>query len=129
MTTLTGGLSRSYILDVFYKIGDDMTHEHWFVKIPKSLQTVAMDERELTMYNTIFPRLQKYLSETLDEEVEVDLPIPIIYFSSFVGDNVHDCLVTENLCANRYFQVGLIILADYYESPDSIVCRIILTLS
>jgi hypothetical protein len=24
---------------------------------------------------------------------------------SFLGDGVHDCLVTENLCASRYFQV------------------------
>ncbi|XP_023344347.1 uncharacterized protein LOC111713656 [Eurytemora carolleeae] len=100
-----GGLSRSYCLEVFYKIGEKMSQEHWFVKIPKSLQTVGMDERELVMYNTIFPRLQLYLSETLDEEIKVDLPIPIIYFSSFLGDGVHDCLVTENLCASRYFQV------------------------
>merc|ERR1719481_1172923 len=82
-----------------------MTQEHWFVKIPASLQSVAMDERELVMYNTIFPRLQVFLSETLDEDVKVDLPIPIIFFSSFLGDGVHDCLVTENLCASRYFQV------------------------
>jgi len=100
-----GGLSRSYCLEVFYKTGENMTHEHWFVKIPKSLQTMAMDERELVMYNTIFPRLQVYLSETLDEDIKVDLPIPIIYFSSFLGDGVHDCLVTENLCSSRYFQV------------------------
>jgi len=100
-----GGLSRSYVLEVFYKIGEKMTQEHWFVKIPKSLQTVAMDERELVMYNTIFPRLQVYLSETLYEEIKVDLPIPIIYFSSFLGDGIHDCLVTENLCSSRYFQV------------------------
>ena len=53
-----GGLSRSYCLEVFYKIGDVMTQQHWFVKIPLSLQTVAMDERELVMYNTIFPRLK-----------------------------------------------------------------------
>jgi len=100
-----GGLSRSYCLEVFYKTGENMTQEHWFVKIPKSLQTVAMDERELVMYNTIFPRLQLFLSETLYEEVQVDIPIPIIYFSSFLGDGIHDCLVTENLCASRYFQV------------------------
>jgi len=100
-----GGLSRSYCLEVFYKIGETMTQEHWFVKIPKGLQTVAMDERELVMYNTIFPRLQVYLSETLYEDEKVDLPIPIIYFSSFLGDGVHDFLVTENLCSNRYFQV------------------------
>lgn len=53
-----GGLSRSYCLEVFYKIGQQMTQEHWFVKIPLSLQTVAMDEKELVMYNTIFPKLQ-----------------------------------------------------------------------
>jgi len=98
-----GGLSRSYLLDVFYKIGQVMTQEHWFVKIPQSLQTVAMDERELVMYNTIFPRLQVFLSN-LDEDEPADLPIPIIYFSSFLGDGVHDCLVTENLCQNGYFQ-------------------------
>merc|ERR1711970_829861 len=57
------------------------------------------------MYNTIFPKLQVFLSEKLYEDEEVDLPIPIIYYSSFLGDGVHDCLVTENLCANRYFQV------------------------
>ena len=49
---------RSYHLEVFYKCGQTMTQEHWFVKIPLGLQTVAMDERELVMYNTIFPRLQ-----------------------------------------------------------------------
>jgi len=48
-----GGLSNSYCLEVFYKTGADMSQEHWFVKVPKSLQTVAMDERELVMYNTI----------------------------------------------------------------------------
>ena len=53
-----GGLSNSYCLEVFYKVGEAMTQMHWFVKIPKSLQTVAMDERELVMYNTIFPRLK-----------------------------------------------------------------------
>ena len=53
-----GGLSRSYILEVFYKVGQVMTQEHWFVKIPLSLQTIAMDERELVMYNNIFPKLQ-----------------------------------------------------------------------
>merc|ERR1719278_1172123 len=38
-----GGLSRSYCLEVFYKIGQDgaMVQEHWFVKIPLSLQTIA----------------------------------------------------------------------------------------
>jgi len=98
-----GGLSRSYLLDVFYKIGPEMTQEHWFVKVPQSLQTVVMDERELVMYNTIFPRLQVFLS-TLEEDQPADLPIPIVFFSSFLGDNEHDCLVTENLGANRYFQ-------------------------
>jgi len=55
-----GGLSRSYCLEVFYKVGQDgaMVQEHWFVKIPLSLQTIAMDERELVMYNNIFPKLQ-----------------------------------------------------------------------
>jgi len=99
-----GGLSRSYLLEVFYKIGQVMTQEHWFVKIPKSLQTVSMDQRELVMYNTIFPRLQVFLCQ-LDEEEPVDLPIPIIYFSSFLGDGVHDCLVTENLCSSGFIQV------------------------
>ena len=64
----SGGLSRSYMLEVFYKIGDEMTHEHWFVKIPKTLKTVAMDERELTMYNTIFPRLQ-VSNDTCDQSM------------------------------------------------------------
>jgi len=102
-----GGLSRSYCLEVFYKVGVDgaMVQEHWFVKIPLSLQTIAMDERELVMYNNIFPKLQVFLSEKLYEDEDVDLPIPIIYYSSFLGDGVHDCLVTENLCMNRYFQV------------------------
>ena len=53
-----GGLSQSFCLEVQYKIGADKSKESWFVKIPKSLQTVAMDERELVMYNKIFPRLQ-----------------------------------------------------------------------
>ena len=53
-----GGLSQSYCLEVQYKIGPENYKEEWFVKIPKSLQTVAMDERELVMYNKIFPRLQ-----------------------------------------------------------------------
>ena len=53
-----GGLSKSYCLEVYYKIGAEKSREQWFVKIPKSLQTVAMDERELVMYNKIFPRLQ-----------------------------------------------------------------------
>jgi len=61
-----GGLSRSYCLEVFYKIGDQMTQQHWFVKIPKSLQTVAMDERELVMYNTIFPRLKVFNIQSVD---------------------------------------------------------------
>jgi len=100
-----GGLSRSYCLEVFYKIGDQMTQQHWFVKIPKTLQTVAMDERELVMYNTIFPRLKNFLKEHLLPGEKVELPIPHIYFSSFMGDGVNDCLVIENLCADRYFQV------------------------
>ena len=62
-----GGLSRSYCLEVFYKIGDQMTQQHWFVKIPKTLQTVAMDERELVMYNTIFPRLKVDTHSSLNQ--------------------------------------------------------------
>jgi len=100
-----GGLSRSYCLEVFYKIGEAMTQQHWFVKIPKSLQTVAMDERELVMYNTIFPRLKLFLKDNLLLGEKVELPIPTIYFSSFKGDGVNDCLVIENLCSDRYFQV------------------------
>ena len=100
-----GGLSDSFLLTVEYKIGAEFSKEEWFVKIPKTLQTVAMDERELVMYNKIFPRLQIYLSETLYEEQEVDLPIPLIFASSFKGDGEHDFLVTENLRANNYFQV------------------------
>lgn len=100
-----GGLSRSYCLEVFYKIGEVMTQQHWFVKIPKSLQTVAMDERELVMYNTIFPRLKVFLKDSLLPNEKVELPIPTIYFSSFMGDGVNDCLVIQNLCADRYFQV------------------------
>ena len=102
-----GGLSESFLLTVQYKIGADISTEEWFVKIPKSLQTVAMDERELVMYNTIFPRLQIYLSEKLYEEEEVDLPIPLIFASSFKGNGTHDFLVTENLRAGGYFQVQL----------------------
>ena len=50
---------------MFYKTGENMTQLHWFVKIPRSLQTVAMDERELVMYNTIFPRLKTFIKENL----------------------------------------------------------------
>ena len=39
---------------------------------------------------------------------KVELPIPVIYFSSFMGDGVNDCLVIENLCADRYFQVSMV---------------------
>ena len=60
-----GGLSRSYHLEVFYKTGENMTQLHWFVKIPRSLQTVAMDERELVMYNNIFPRLNTFIKNHL----------------------------------------------------------------
>ena len=42
-----------------------MTQLHWFVKIPRSLQTVAMDERELVMYNTIFPKLKHFIQDNL----------------------------------------------------------------
>lgn len=118
-----GGLSLSFLLEVQYKIGQKMSLEAWFVKVPKSLQSVAMDQRELVMYNKIFPRLQVgrnsvfatiffkilfiqvYLSEELYEDQDVDLPIPIIFASSFKGDGVHDFLVTENLRASHYFQV------------------------
>ena len=50
---------------MFYKTGENMTQLHWFVKIPRSLQTVAMDERELVMYNTIFPRLKTFIKDNL----------------------------------------------------------------
>ena len=100
-----GGLSLSFLLEVQYKIGQKVSREAWFVKVPKSLQSVAMDQRELVMYNKIFPRLQVYLSEELYEDQDVDLPIPIIFASSFKGDGVHDFLVTENLRASHYFQV------------------------
>ena len=63
-----------------------------------------MDERELVMYNTIFPRLKQFLSSDLLPGETVTLPIPTIYFSSFMGDGVNDCLVIQNLCADRYFQ-------------------------
>ena len=46
-----------------------------------------------------------FLSENLFEDQNVDIPIPIIFSSSFQGDGIHDCLVTENLCAIKYFQV------------------------
>ena len=36
---------------------------------------------------------------------KVQLPIPTIYFSSFRGDGVNDCLVIENLCSDSHFQV------------------------
>ena len=49
-----------------------------------------------------------FLSEELYEDQEVDLPIPIIFASSFKGDGVHDFLVTENLRASNYFQVFVI---------------------
>jgi len=88
-----GGLSRSYHLEVFYKTGENMTQLHWFVKIPRSLQTVAMDERELVMYNTIFPKLKTFIKDNLKPGEQARLPIPTIYFSSFMGDGVNDCLV------------------------------------
>jgi len=100
-----GGLSDSFLLNVEYKIGPEISREEWFVKVPKSLATVAMDQRELVMYNTIFPKLQEFLSERLYEDQDVDLPIPIIFASSFQGDGIHDFLVTENLRASNYFQV------------------------
>lgn len=75
------------------------------MKVPRTLQSVAMDERELVMYNKIFPALQQFLGEQLYEDQEVDLPIPVIFASSFKGDGLHDFLVTENLRATNYFQV------------------------
>ena len=53
------------LCQVFYKTGENMTQLHWFVKIPRSLQTVAMDERELVMYNTIFPKLKTFIKDNL----------------------------------------------------------------
>lgn len=118
-----GGLSQSFLLEVEYRIGKEISLESWFVKVPSSLASVAMDERELVMYNRIFPALQvisdwllwfmwrqkfllkEFLSEELYEDQEVDLPIPIIFASSFKGDGEHDFLVTENLRATNYFQV------------------------
>ena len=48
---------------------------------------------------------------------EVDLPIPIIFASSFKGDGEHDFLVTENLRANNYFQVLIVdALASQYRT-------------
>ena len=83
---------------------------------------MAMDERELVMYNTIFPRLKTFIKENLkpgwlvgEKEhyfkpfhfvgEKLSLPIPTIYFSSFMGDGINDCLVIENLCADSHFQV------------------------
>ena len=37
-------------------------------KVPKTQLSVAMDERELVMYNKIFPALQVFLSERLYED-------------------------------------------------------------
>lgn len=59
--------------------------------------------------------LKEFLSEELYEDQEVDLPIPIIFASSFKGDGEHDFLVTENLRATNYFQV---------QSPMSNVTKI-----
>lgn len=53
-----GGLSQSFLLEVEYRIGKEVSLESWFVKVPNSLASVAMDERELVMYNRIFPVLQ-----------------------------------------------------------------------
>lgn len=53
-----GGLSHSFLLEVEYRIGKEISLESWFVKVPSSLASVAMDERELVMYNRIFPALQ-----------------------------------------------------------------------
>ena len=47
-----------------------------------------------------------FLKEHLLAGEKVELPIPTIYFSSFMGDGVNDCLVIQNLCADRYFQVS-----------------------
>ena len=73
-----------------------------------------MDERELVMYNKIFPALQQFLGEQLYEDQEVDLPIPVIFASSFKGDGLHDFLVTENLRATNYFQVKHL-MGDIYQ--------------
>ena len=37
-------------------------------QVPKTQLSVAMDERELVMYNKIFPALQVFLSEKLYED-------------------------------------------------------------
>ena len=50
--------------------------------------------------------MKEFLSEELYEDQEVDLPIPIIFASSFKGDGEHDFLVTENLRTTNYFQVS-----------------------
>ena len=84
------------------------------MKVPRTLQSVAMDERELVMYNKIFPALQQFLGEQLYEDQEVDLPIPVIFASSFKGDGLHDFLVTENLRATNYFQVKHL-MGDIYQ--------------
>ena len=46
---------------------------------------------------------------------KISLPIPIIYFSSFMGDGVNDCLVIQNLCADSYFQVLQLINYQVYS--------------
>merc|ERR550532_426481 len=60
---------------------------------------------ELVMYNTIFPRLKTFIKENLKPDEKLSLPIPTIYFSSFMGDGINDCLVIQNLCADSHFQV------------------------
>ena len=57
-----GGLSHSFLLDVEYRIGAETSRESWFVKVPITLASVAMDERELVTYNKIFPALQVYFA-------------------------------------------------------------------
>ena len=62
-----GGLSQSFLLEVEYRIGKEVSIESWFVKVPSSLASVAMDERELVMYNTIFPKLKTFIKSNLRE--------------------------------------------------------------
>ena len=47
----------------------------------------------------------QFLIYFLCKDEKISLPIPIIYFSSFMGDGVNDCLVIQNLCADGHFQV------------------------
>ena len=56
--------------------------------------------------STIISPVQVFLKDHILPGEKVELPIPTIYFSSFMGDGVNDCLVIENLCADRHFQVS-----------------------